>query len=86
MFELQHFKPRILTEFLDSETLSVTLRPRLSLVVCKLFKAMLKKLHLTLSRPSMWSACVRGPLLECVRAIAHNILVLMSSTITPPIS
>ena len=76
MFELQHFKPRILTEFLDSETLSVTLRPRLSSVVCILLKTMLKKLCLTLLRPSMWSGHVLGPLLECVCAIVHNILIL----------
>ena len=70
------FKPRILTELLDSGTLSVTLHPRLSSVVCILFKTMLKKLYLTLLRPSMWSGRVLGPLLDCVRAIVHNILVL----------
>ena len=37
---------------------------------------MLKKLYLTLLRPSMWSGHVLGPLLDCVRAIVHNVLVL----------
>ena len=74
---VQHFKPRILTELLDSGTLFVTLRPRLSSVVCILLKIMLKKLYLTLLRPSMWSGRVLGPLLDCVHAIAHDILVLI---------
>ena len=73
----QHFKPRILTELLDSGTLSVTLRPSLSSVVCILFKTMSKKLYLTLLRPSMWSGRVLGPPLDCVHAIVDNILALI---------
>ena len=37
---------------------------------------MLKKLNLTLLRPSMWSGRVLGPLLDWVRAIVRNVLVL----------
>ena len=38
---------------------------------------MLKKLYLTLLRPSMWSGRVLGPLLDCVHAIVHNLLELI---------
>ena len=72
----QHFKPRILTELLDSGTLSVILRPRLSSVLWTPSKIMLEKHYLTFLKLSMWSGRVLGLLSDCVRAIIHNIFAL----------
>ena len=55
---------------------SQTLIEFVDVVLVTIKKTMLKKLNLPLLRPSMWNGRVLGPLLECVRAIVHNVLVL----------
>ena len=54
------------SQFLSSE----------QLMESKSLDVALKKLYLTRVRPSMWRGRVLDPLLDCVRAIVHNILVL----------